>query len=83
LVATRKIRLVASLVSFEPAYFGTDASSEKPANAWTTLKENKDAHARIATLLEALVDFTKPLPQGAVEWSDLAALENQLPKNPA
>lgn len=83
LVATRKIRLVASLVSFEPAYFGTDASSEKPANAWTTLKENKDAHVRIATLLEALVDFTKPLPQGAVEWSDLAALENQLPKNPA
>lgn len=76
---TKRIRLVASLVSFEPAYFGFTVSTEKPTSAWAHLKSDSDACDRIASLLDALIDFEKPLPEGAFEWSDLTTLEARLP----
>lgn len=78
-IAGKKVRLVASLVSFEPAYFGFDVSVEKPTTAWAHLQANQNAYDKVAALLDALINFEKPLPQGAVEWNDLAALEKQLP----
>jgi putative ATP-dependent endonuclease of OLD family len=77
-IATKKVRLVASLVSFEPAYFGFDVSAEKPTTAWAHLRNDNDAADRVAALLDAMIDFNKPLPKGAFEWSDLATLEAQL-----
>ncbi len=77
-LATKHVRLVASLVSFEPAYFGMDVSSEKPATAWEHLKSNAEPCKKIAALLDALTDFSKPLPKGAVEWNNLEALKKHV-----
>jgi putative ATP-dependent endonuclease of OLD family len=80
---SKKVRLIASLVSFEPAYFGFNVSSEKPITAWTHLQNNNEAADRVAALLDALIDFKKPLPVGAFEWNDLATLQAQLPAESA
>lgn len=77
-LASKRVRLVASLGTFEPAYFGIEVSSEKPTTAWEHLKNNPESCKKVATLLEALIDFNKPLPQGAVEWNDLSTLEKQV-----
>ncbi len=78
---TKRVRLVASMTSFEPAYFGFNVKREKPATAWDHLKTNEDARKKITTLLDALLDFDKPLPTGAVDWSDIATLEANLPND--
>jgi len=70
-----RVRLVAALTNFESAMFGTEAHSEKPYNAYQTLKLDTAACARVKELLSALVDFTKPLPQRCVQWSDLNQLQ--------
>lgn len=67
-------RLVASIPNFEKAYLGEEVTADKPYNVLRSLGPDSDSWQRIKQLLEALVDFAKPLPQGAVEWSD----ENQL-----
>ena len=79
-LAAKRVRLVASMTSFEPAYFGYTVKSDKPATAWEYLKTNKDAQTKIAALLDALLDFTKPLPAGAIDWDDITKLETSLPK---
>jgi hypothetical protein len=68
------------VTSFEPAYFGSSIKSDKPATAWEHLKTDQEARAKVAALLDALIDFTKQLPAGAVDWSDIAMLEASLPK---
>lgn len=79
-LAKKRVRLVASVTSFEPAYFGYNVNSEKPVTAWAFLKGNADAEKKVTDLLDALLDFDKPLPAGAVDWNDLATLEAGLPK---
>lgn len=76
----KQVRLVASVTSFEPAYFGFSVSSDKPATAWEHLKTNDEARQKVAALLDALLDFAKPLPAGAIDWSEIATLEASLPK---
>ena len=83
LAAQKKVRLVASLINFEAAYLGCESTTEKPTTAWTHLKENEASRRCVSSLLDALIDFDKPLPQGATEWSDLAALKNLLPSSKA
>lgn len=79
-LAAKRVRLVASVTSFEPAYFGFSVKSDKPATAWEHLKTNEEARKKVAALLDALLDFSKPLPAGAVDWNDIATLEASLPK---
>ncbi len=79
-LTAKRVRLVASMTSFEPAYFGFAVKSDKPATAWEHLKTNEGARTKVATLLDALLDFSKPLPVGAVDWNDIATLESNLPK---
>lgn len=79
-LAAKRVRLVASLPSFEPAYFGFNVTSEKPVTAWEHLKTSEEARKKVAALLDALLDFNKPLPPGAVDWNDIASLEANLPK---
>jgi len=74
-----KTRLVASLPTFEPAYLGEQARSEKPYNALRVLRSEGDALRRVSALLSALVDFDQPLPTGATDWSSLDELEQLLP----
>lgn len=82
-VAKKRVRLVASVTSFEPAYFGFNVKSDKPATAWEHLKTDNDARVKVERLLDALCDFSKPLPAGAVEWNDIAALQAALPNKAA
>ncbi|MGB9103408.1 MAG: ATP-dependent endonuclease, partial [Terriglobales bacterium] len=71
-------RLVASLKNFESAYLGAEARDDKPYNAVNELNSNLDAFARVKTLLDALVDVTKPLPEGCTEWHNITELEGAL-----
>jgi putative ATP-dependent endonuclease of OLD family len=72
---TGDVRLVALLTNFENAFFGQSASDDKPYNAWQILKDRPDAAKRVKELLDGLVDFSKPLPPGAIEWNTLDELE--------
>ncbi len=80
---TKRIRLVASKISFEPAYCGYEVSTDKPIAVWEHLKEDEQCRKNVESLLEALIDFDKPLPNGAVEWSDIASLTALFVQAPA
>lgn len=69
-----KVRLVASIPNLEDAFFGEEADGEKPYSAMTRLRKDGRAFKAIADLLEALVDVTKPVPKGAIEWTNIAEL---------
>lgn len=71
----RNLRLVASIPNFEAAYLGEEIKSEKPYNALSQIKANSDTSKTITKLLDALIDFTKPLPTSALEWSEIDKLE--------
>lgn len=68
------VRLVASLPDFERAFFGEEADEEKPYEALRRLREDDGSLGVVSSLLEALIDFEKPMPKGALNWSDLEAL---------
>ena len=77
----RKIRLVASIKDFELAVFGEKSTSNKPYSAWQKLIHSPDAIEKTTSLLTALIDHDKPLPNGFLEWGSLEALELEvLPK---
>lgn len=73
--AAGNVRLVASLPDFERAFFGEEAGEEKPYEALRRVREDEAALGVLSSLLEALIDFEKPVPSGAVQWSDLGSLE--------
>lgn len=70
-----KVRLLASVVNFEKAYFGEEVGSEKPYNAIMNLQQNLEAFAKIEQLLDALLDHSKQPPVGAIEWTSVPQLE--------
>ncbi|MBF4280468.1 ATP-dependent endonuclease, partial [Vibrio anguillarum] len=75
----KKVRLVASVPNLEEAYFGQAVTSEKPYAALQIISdENGEEFSKLRRLLEALTDFTKPLPENAVEWSNITDLEDAL-----
>lgn len=69
-----RVRLVASIPNFEEAFFGRESDEEKPYAAWTSLRSDSKALATVAALLDGLIDSTRPLPNGAVEWTDMDAI---------
>lgn len=69
-------RLVASLTNFESAFLGAEVAKDKPYNALVKLNADSQALQTIAALLDSLLDFQKPVPAGAIEWNELATLEN-------
>ncbi len=69
-----RVRLVALVPNFEQAMFGAGVNTEKPYNAYQTLQADTTARTRVRELLLALIDFSKNLPAGAMQWSDLNAL---------
>lgn len=68
------VRLLASLPNFELAYFGTTATTEKPYSALKALMNNKDNFTKVKSLFDALIDFSKPVPDNCVEWDTLKDL---------
>ncbi|WP_420070675.1 ATP-dependent nuclease [Syntrophus gentianae] len=73
-------RLVASIPNFEAAYLSKEAVTNKPYNALNCLKTDADAVKIIRDLLGALIDFTKPLPHGAIDWNDIDKLRCEVEK---
>lgn len=75
---TVRVRLLASLPNFEVAYFGAAATSEKPYAALKALMDSEDNFNKIRSLLDALLDFSKPVPEKCIEWDDLETLGTSL-----
>ncbi|BFP41170.1 hypothetical protein FGF1_20150 [Flavobacteriaceae bacterium GF1] len=69
------IRLVASKGSFEDAYLDSQLSGDKPYNALNEMVKQESSFKEISTLLDALINFEKDLPGGAIEWSSISDLE--------
>lgn len=67
-------RQVASVPNFEAAYLGEEVAADKPYNVLCNLRSNSGAMVKIRQLLDALLDFGRPLPAGAVQWEDIEAL---------
>lgn len=68
------IRLIASIPNFEGAYLHVEVKFDKPYNALSNLQADSDVLEKIGQLLNALIDFTKPIPHGAIEWGNIATL---------
>ncbi|MDF9839672.1 MULTISPECIES: AAA family ATPase [Paenibacillus] len=75
---TSNVRLLASLGNFEKAYFGEEVSSEKPYNAIIHLQHDEQRFEKVEQLLDALLDHSKVPPEGALEWTSIAQLEEMV-----
>jgi putative ATP-dependent endonuclease of OLD family len=66
--STAGVKLVASVVNFETAFFDEELSSEKPYTALSKLRTNKTFFDRVYTLLKYLVGDGDTLPDNAIHW---------------
>jgi putative ATP-dependent endonuclease of OLD family len=73
-----RVRVVASIPTFEEAYLMKKTTHDKPYNALSRLRKQPASATLVKQLLDGLIDFKKPLPQGAKEWTTLTELENHL-----
>ncbi|NCU31135.1 ATP-binding protein [Candidatus Saccharibacteria bacterium] len=73
-----KVRILASLPNFEQAYFGTSTSTDKPYSALKAVMDDSDNFNKVRSLFDALIDFTKPVPENCIEWDNLLALNKAL-----
>lgn len=74
-----RVRLTAAVPDFEGAIFGTSGSSDKPYKAVECIKNDAALKTKARQLLEALLDHSKPLPPGVVQWKSLEELAKALP----
>ncbi len=72
------VRLLASLPNFEEAYFGEIAEEEKPYNALKTLETSEEKFKIVEKLLNALIDYSSPLPSNCAEWTTIEDLHDKL-----
>jgi putative ATP-dependent endonuclease of OLD family len=73
-------RLLASLPDFEGAYLGEEVKTDKPYNVLGSLKADSEVFTRISQLLDALIDFAKPVPSGAMQWTSIDLLRQEVEK---
>lgn len=73
-----RVRLLASIPNFEEAFFGEESKKEKPYAALARLRTDTEARSVIASLLDALIDPTKSIPKGAIEWKSIGELEREV-----
>lgn len=78
----KTVRLVASKVHFEAAFFDTALTGEKPYSAVRTLLSDPDRKKVVADLFKALIEHDIKLPDGCVEWSKITELEALFPSAP-
>ena len=78
--ATAQTRLIASVPNFEGAYIGEEVKADKPYNVLDNLKADSKIAVTITQLLDALIDFVKPVPLGAVQWASVDALKGEVEK---
>ena len=78
--ASAATRLVASVPNFEGAYLGNEVKKDKPYNVLCNLNADSAILKTVALLLDALIDFTKPVPLGAVQWTSVDLLKQDVEK---
>jgi putative ATP-dependent endonuclease of OLD family len=83
LPAKDKVRIVISVPNFEEAYLNKECTEEKPYNAIIRIKSDAGIKNKIEQLLDALVDFKKPLPQGAMQCDNMEDLKKVVEDLPA
>lgn len=74
-VEAKTVRLVASRVHFEAAFFDTALTGEKPYSAVKSMQTEPDRKSVVAELFKGLVDHEAQLPEGCIQWSKMAELE--------
>lgn len=78
--ASAATRLLASVPNFEGAYLGDEVKKDKPYNVLSSLKADSAILMTVALLLDALIDFTKAVPLGAVQWASIDLLKQNVQK---
>lgn len=73
-----RARLVANVPDFEGAIFGSSVTKEKPSTAYQKLQCDEEAVKNAHELLQALIDFSRPVPEKCVEWNSLEELQKRV-----
>lgn len=68
------VHLVACRTCFEVALFGEEAKQEKPYSVLERIRTDEGARRRVKQLLDALLDPSKPLPDGVKRWEAIEEL---------
>ncbi|MBY8252738.1 AAA family ATPase [Vibrio fluvialis] len=71
------VKLVASVDTFETAYFDKRLSSEKPYSSILKIKESRDNYEKIKGLLDYLIGKSSVLPSGAITYDSMDELEEK------
>ena len=67
--------MVASKLNFEESFLSSKFKGTKPYNALANMKNDMDSFKEVGDLLDALIDFEKPIPNGAIEWNNIENLK--------
>ncbi|MBP1874064.1 putative ATP-dependent endonuclease of OLD family [Ensifer adhaerens] len=78
-LAAKRVRLVASKIHFEAAFFDTALTGEKPYSAVRALQGDAERNKVVTEPFKALIDHDAKLPDGCVEWSKFVELEALFP----
>lgn len=78
-IEDKAVRLVASKVHFEAAFFDTALTGEKPYSAIRSLQAEPERKKVIAQLLKGLIDHGAELPEGCLQWTKFSELEAAFP----
>ncbi|MDR3559414.1 MAG: hypothetical protein P4L58_03370 [Candidatus Pacebacteria bacterium] len=70
-----RIRLAASVVDFEQAIFGKEATKDKPYNTVKKIREDDVARSKVVALLDYLLFQSDTLPTGVIAWTTVDDLE--------
>lgn len=74
-IEAKTVRLVASRVHFEAAFFDTALTGEKPYSAVRSMQTEPDRKKAVAELFKGLVEHEAKLPEGCIQWSKMSELE--------
>jgi len=77
-MASSPTRLLASVPNFETAYLGEEVQTDKPYNVLANLRSRPDVLVIISDLLDSLIDFAKPVPNGACQWTSIDLLKQKV-----
>lgn len=74
---TDQVRVVASVINFEDAYFDETIGSDKPENCIKHIKEEPEMYQKIKDLLDGILERgDSQLPEQALTWSDISELSD-------
>ena len=81
--ASAATRVLASVPNFEAAYLCEEVKTDKPYNVLCNLKTDPACTIlkTVTQLLDALINFTMSVPQGAVQWGSIDLLKQEVMKH--